>query len=218
MDNTLPAILLIVISYLIGSIPSGVIVSRFFFGFDIRDKGSGNMGSTNVFRVLGRKWGIIVQLADILKGIIPVILAFWLIPDSMLWALLAGICSTIGHIFPVFSHFKGGKGINTLAGMLIAIDPLDTTVALIIFLLVFVSTGIVSLGSMLAAIMLTLSLILRQNILTVRVDGYYILLPFFVAISFLVILTHKKNISRLLKGTENRFSLPWLQRTSKKGK
>lgn len=209
MDMLLERVLLLVVSYLIGSIPSGVIISKTFFGFDIRDKGSGNMGSTNVFRVLGRKWGIIVQVADILKGVAAVLLAMWLVDGNILWQLTAGLAAVVGHIFPVFSSFKGGKGINTLAGMLIATDPTDTLTALAVFLLAFLSTGIVSLGSMLAAVTITVSLIIRHSILPNGVDGYYILLPFFVLITLLVILTHRKNINRLINGTENRFTLPW---------
>lgn len=176
------------------------------------------MGSTNVFRVLGKKWGIIVQVADILKGILPVLLAIYVFGnDQILWHLLAGLASVIGHIFPVFSHFKGGKGINTLAGMLIAISPIDTSVALVVFLIAFLSTGIVSLGSILAAITITVSLLVRQYLTVGFVEGFYVLLPFFVLISILVIVTHRKNIQRLLEGKENRFSLPWLKSKANKG-
>lgn len=212
MDITFQLIILLVISYLIGSVPFGIIISRLFFGFDIRTKGSGNMGSTNVFRVLGRKWGIIVQIVDILKGVLPVLLAIWLLgSESILYQLLAGISSVLGHIFPLFSGFKGGKGINTLAGMLIAISPNDTLSALAVFLIAFLSTGIVSLGSILAAVTITVSLLLRNYLIDSGVEGFLILLPFFTAITILVLITHRKNISRLLSGTENRFSLPWLK-------
>jgi glycerol-3-phosphate acyltransferase PlsY len=212
MDITFQLVILLVISYLIGSVPSGVIISRLFFGFDIRTKGSGNMGSTNVFRVLGRKWGIIVQIADILKGVLPVMIAIWLFgSESILYQLLAGISSVTGHIFPLFSGFKGGKGINTLAGMLIAISPNDTLPALGVFLIAFLSTGIVSLGSILAAVTITVSLLVRNYLIDNGVEGFLVLLPFFTAISVLVLITHRRNISRLLKGNENRFSLPWLK-------
>ncbi|GAB5465079.1 MAG: glycerol-3-phosphate 1-O-acyltransferase PlsY [Candidatus Kapaibacteriales bacterium] len=204
---------LILICYLIGSIPFGVIISRAFFGFDIRSKGSGNMGSTNVFRVMGKKWGIAVQILDILKGVLPVLLVRYFYADNLSLELVAGIAAVIGHIFPIFSSFKGGKGINTLVGILLAISPIDILLALFVFLALFLSTGIVSLGSIFGAITISISLFLRNILSESGVEGFNTLFPFFIVISILVIITHRKNIKRLFAGRENRFDLPWLTKS-----
>ncbi len=221
---------IILLSYLVGSIPSGVIVSRMFFGFDIRDKGSGNMGSTNVFRVLGVKWGMLVQLLDILKGIIAVAVISQIFSGEMAFTnrtpfedatvikLIAGVAAVIGHIWSIFVRFRGGKGINTAAGMLVAIAPIDVGVALVFFLLTFFLSGYVSLGSMMAAITLPSFMCFRYNILHDNIPGYHTIIFFAVGISLLVIYTHRSNINRLAHGTENRFTKYWLFRNHRQNK
>ncbi|GAB1429524.1 glycerol-3-phosphate 1-O-acyltransferase PlsY [Ignavibacteria bacterium] len=221
-------LIVIALSYLIGSIPSGVIISRLLFGFDIRDKGSGNMGSTNVFRVLGAKWGIVVQLLDILKGVIAVAIISRIFSgempfdnrtpfeDATVIKLIAGAAAVIGHIWSVFVRFRGGKGINTAAGMLVAIAPLDVGVALGFFLLTFFLSGYVSLGSMMAAITLPSFMCFRYNILHDNIPGYHTIIFFTIGVSLLVIYTHRSNISRLAHGTENRFTKYWLFRNHRK--
>jgi glycerol-3-phosphate acyltransferase PlsY len=151
-------------SYLLGSIPSAFIISKIFYGFDIRDKGSGNMGSTNAFRVLGWKWGVVVQIIDILKGVAAVVLVVgWLGPEAVAHSnglfsnitavkIFAGICAVAGHIWSAFVNFRGGKGINTAAGMLLAIMPADLLVALVVFLIAVLFSGYISLGSILGAL------------------------------------------------------------------
>ncbi len=208
--------LIVVVGYLIGSFPSAVVISRKFFGFDIRDKGSGNMGSTNAFRVLGWKWGITVQVLDILKGVLAVALASYIgygidlghhtwFEDITLIKMLGGAAAVSGHIWSLFVHFRGGKGINTAAGMLVAIAPIDVGIAVGIFIIAVIFSGYISLGSISAAFALPSSMFVRYNILHVDIQGYQIIIYFSIALSLLLIYAHRSNIRRLLVGAENRF-------------
>ena len=218
MEVTLKVAAIIAISYILGSFPTAIIISKKFFGFDIREKGSGNMGSTNAFRVLGWKWGLAVQIIDLLKGVLAVVVVANVIgsgldmgshtwfEDSTLIRLIAGISAVAGHIFSCFAGFKGGKGINTAAGMLIGIAPIDVSIALGIFLLALIFSGYVSLGSILAAVTVPSSMFFRYNILNNTIPGYHLMIIFFSGLSLLLIFTHRKNIVRLAKGTENKFS------------
>lgn len=228
MDPLLRLVLIIVQSYLIGSIPTALIISRHFFNMDIREKGSGNMGSTNVFRVLGWKWGVIVQAADILKGILAVALVAVLfdtqmpfenktmLQDATVVRIIAGIAAVIGHIWSLFAGFKGGKGINTSLGVLIAIAPVEVAIALGIFLVLFLASGYVSLGSIIAAASVPGTMAFRHNILGVDIQGYHTLIYFVLALSLLILYAHRANLRRLLSGTENRFKKPaFLTRTRK---
>ncbi|MBL7997633.1 MAG: glycerol-3-phosphate 1-O-acyltransferase PlsY [Candidatus Kapabacteria bacterium] len=206
-------------SYLIGSIPTAVIISKQFFGFDIREQGSGNMGSTNAFRVLGWKWGAFVQVVDILKGLVAVTLIAHLMQDQQLpftnrtpfadftvVRILAGSCAVVGHIFSVFVGFKGGKGVNTAAGMLIGIAPIEVGIAFAAFAIAVTLSGYISLGSICAAIMIPGAMAIRYNIFDVNIYGYHTLIWFSICVSLLVIYMHRANIRRLLAGTENRFT------------
>ncbi|MCX7735271.1 MAG: glycerol-3-phosphate 1-O-acyltransferase PlsY [Candidatus Kapabacteria bacterium] len=218
MESIIKLILVIILSYLIGSIPSAVIISKRFFGFDIREKGSGNMGSTNAFRVLGWKWGIIVQVMDILKGVIAVLVIaefvgkdinlgnYTWFQDSTIVKWIAGLSAVCGHIWSAFVNFKGGKGINTAAGMLVAIAPIDVSIALGIFVLAVIFSGYISLGSISAAFAFPSSLFVRYNLFHVDIPGYSILIYFSIILAVILIFAHRKNIIRLLKGTENRFT------------
>lgn len=218
MENTYPLILIILASYLIGSIPWGVIISKLFFGFDIRTQGSGNMGSTNVIRVLGKKWGFIVQILDMLKGTIAVyivasILGHELInPNNPLFSnpqlikIVAGISAVLGHIFSMFVSFKGGKGINTAAGMLIGIVPVDFGICAFFFMIAVSTTGYISLGSIIAAVILPSSMLIRYNIFRINIPGYFTLIYFLIGLAVLIVYTHRENIKRLLEGKENRFN------------
>lgn len=218
MDPLLRLVIIIAQSYLIGSIPTALIISKTFFGMDIRDHGSGNMGSTNVFRVLGWKWGIIVQAADILKGLTAVLLVALFFETQMPFAnrtpfedatvvqLIAGLAAVLGHMFSVFAGFRGGKGINTSLGMLIAIAPVEVAVALGIFLLLLFASGYVSLGSIIAAVSVPSTMAIRHNILGVQIEGYQIVVHACLLLAFIVIWAHRKNIHRLMSGTENRFT------------
>jgi glycerol-3-phosphate acyltransferase PlsY len=216
MSPLLSLFLTALFSYLIGSIPTAVWVSKQFFGFDIRTKGSGNMGSTNAMRVLGGKWGSVVQIIDVLKGLIPVIVlpalffnfsgnSTSLLDNEIFVKMIAGLFAVLGHVFSVFVGFKGGKGINTAAGVLMGIAPVEFAVVFATFLLALFSSGFVSLGSVLAGIMLPVSLIFRHEVLKTEIPGYNFLLPFFIVLAILVVYTHRANIQRLFKGTENHF-------------
>lgn len=218
MDPLLRLLIIIVQSYLIGSIPTALLVSKKFFGMDIREHGSGNMGSTNVFRVLGWKWGLLVQLADIAKGLGAVLLVALFFETQMPFAnrtpfedatvvqLIAGLSAVIGHMFSAFAGFRGGKGINTSVGMLIAIAPVEVAVAAGIFLLFLFASGYVSLGSIIAAISVPSTMAIRHNILGVQIEGYQIVVHACLLLAFIVIWAHRKNIQRLMHGTENRFT------------
>lgn len=228
MEPLVRLIIIAVLAYLLGAFPTAVVISKRFFGFDIRTKGSGNMGSTNAFRVLGVKWGIVVQVIDILKGVIAVVVISHFfegqIPfenttpfaDQTVVQIIAGVCAVIGHIFSAFVGFRGGKGINTAAGMLLGIAPVEVAVIFGLFLLTVSLSGYISLGSIVAAIGLPTTMLVRYNILDVEIQGYHTLIFFFIGLSLLVIYTHRSNIKRLLSGTENRFQNMWLLRDCNK--
>lgn len=200
-------ILLVIIAYCLGSIPTAVWISKGFFDIDIRDYGSGNAGATNTFRVLGSKWGTIVMVCDVLKGFLAVKLVHFLpqlaISDIQFlnMQLILGIAAVAGHIFPVFANFRGGKGVATLLGLVIAISPWTALACSVIFLLVLFLTRFVSLSSILASIAFPLFIL---EIFDVENNFYRL---FAVAVSILVILTHQKNIGRLLKGDESKVPL-----------
>ena len=195
---------LIILSYLIGSIPTALIISRRFFGIDIRDYGSGNMGATNTFRVLGSRYGTMVIVFDILKGMAAVMLynflPFYVNNDLERTNLMLGLglSAVIGHVFPVFAGFKGGKGVATLLGMVLAIQPVIAVSCIGIFILVLFLTRYVSLSSILAAVALPICVlwIWNENELLYRV--------FALIVAILVVVTHQKNIGRILRGVESR--------------
>ncbi|HAD95916.1 MAG TPA: acyl-phosphate glycerol 3-phosphate acyltransferase [Cryomorphaceae bacterium] len=196
-------LVLVLFAYLLGSLPWSVWIGRIFYGVDIRDYGSGNAGATNTMRVLGTKPGLAVLILDALKGFAAVKLAF-LFPayagDIELMVVL-GVCAVIGHIFPVFGNFKGGKGIATLLGMIIAIHSGAALMAIATFIIFFLSFRIVSLSSILAALSFPVWLIFRYH------EHSKILVLFAFAMVFLVLITHQKNIERLLNGKERKISL-----------
>jgi len=199
--------ILIITSYLIGSIPTAFLVSKRFFGIDIRDYGSGNMGATNTFRVLGSGYGTIVMVIDIVKGMAAVMLynflPFYLQHELERTNLMLGLgtAAVIGHIFPIFAQFRGGKGVATLLGMILAIQPVIGCSCIGIFLLVLYFTRYVSLSSILAAIFLPISVlwIWNENEILYRV--------FALIVAILVIATHQKNIGRILRGVESRIPI-----------
>ncbi len=198
---------LAILSYLLGSIPSSVWVGRAYNGIDVRDHGSGNAGATNTFRVLGKEIGFIVLFLDIIKGVTAASLVHYLgfvehgTEQFINLQLLFGLLAVVGHIFPIFEHFKGGKGIATLFGMLIGIHYILALACLALFVVVLLLTKYVSLSSILATIafpILTIFVFKRDEPL---------LIAFGIAASILVILTHKKNIFRLLNGEESKANL-----------
>jgi glycerol-3-phosphate acyltransferase PlsY len=196
--------LLIISSYLIGSIPTALIISKKYFGIDIREYGSGNMGATNTFRVLGSKYGTIVMIFDIIKGITAVAL-YNLLPyylsnelDRTNLMIGLGLSATLGHIFPIWAEFKGGKGVATLFGMIIAIQPIVAVSCVAVFLLVLYLTRYVSLSSILAGVALPICVLWIYN----EKEVFYRV--FAVAVAGLIVLTHQKNLSRIFKGNESR--------------
>ncbi len=205
-------------SYLIGSIPTSIIVSKAVKGIDIRQHGSGNAGGTNVMRVLGWKYGLLVILLDAMKGVLAVVVVARLHYGSMpfenatpfddftLIQIIAGIAAVIGHIWTVFAGFRGGKGIATALGMLLMLVTVDMLIAVGVFIVVVTVSRYVSLGSILGAIAVPLTLIIRENLFHVNIPGYHTLLPFVVFLSLLVIFTHRKNVVRLFNGNENKVS------------
>jgi len=198
--------LLIILAYLIGSIPTAVWVSKRFFGIDIRDYGSGNAGATNTFRVLGSKWGTIVMIVDMVKGVIAtslfILLPFYVVHtnewDRTNLMIGLGLAAVIGHIFPIWAGFRGGKGVATLFGMIVAIQPLVAVCCVGVFLLVLYLTRFVSLSSILAGVSFAIFILFIFN------DDVTLYRIFSVAVALLVILTHQKNINRILNGTESK--------------
>ncbi len=210
--------IIIILSYLIGSIPTSIIYSKYFRGIDIRKHGSGNAGGTNVFRVLGWKPGAGVILFDGLKGYIAVAIiarlyydpilpgGTMMIEEFTLVQIIAGVSAILGHIWTVFAGFKGGKGIATAAGMMVGIAPVEFVVSLAVFTTVFLLSRFVSLGSISAAVAFPLTLVFRWNVFQVEIQDYSILVYFSIGIAALLIYTHRSNIKRLIKGTENKLS------------
>lgn len=200
-------LLLIIFAYLIGSTPTALIVSKSFFGVDIRDYGSGNMGATNTFRVLGPKYGTIVMIIDIVKGMTAVCL-FYFLPSYLHdeWARTnlmvgLGLSAVLGHVFPIFAQFRGGKGVATLFGMMIAIQPVIAASCVGVFLLVLFFTRYVSLSSILAGVFLPICVLWIWN------DDVTIYRIFAVLVAAMIILTHQKNIVKILNGNESRISI-----------
>lgn len=195
--------LLIILAYLIGSIPTAVWIGKAFYNIDVREFGSGNAGATNTFRVLGQKAGIPVLIIDILKGSLAVLLAF-LSPyvfesDEFVNLQLAlGIAALVGHIFPVFAGFRGGKGVATILGIVMCILPLSCSVALVIFLLVLFTSRMVSLSSMMAGVAFPFILHFILG------NTNPILTTFSIVVALLLIVTHRKNIVRILNKQESK--------------
>ena len=197
-------VLLIVLAYLIGSIPTAVWISKYFFGIDIREWGSGNSGATNTYRVLGAKWGTIVMAVDMIKAIIAVKLAL-LLPYSfesdiymVNMQLGLGLAAVLGHIFPIWADFRGGKGVATLFGMVLGIQPNVALCCVGVFILVLYLTRWVSLSSILASIAFPVFILVIFN------EPEKLYRVFAITVAMLVLLTHQKNIGRLIKGSESK--------------
>jgi glycerol-3-phosphate acyltransferase PlsY len=197
-------LLLILCAYLIGSFPTALVISKKFFGIDIRDYGSGNMGATNTFRVLGNKYGTLVMIIDIFIGIsaaglytfLPYYLGNEVERTNFMIGL--GLAAVVGHIFPIFANFKGGKGVATLFGMILAIQPVVAVSCVGVFLFVLYLTRYVSLSSILGAIMLPVCVLWIWN------EHEVMYRVFALLVASMVLLTHQKNISRILRGVESR--------------
>jgi glycerol-3-phosphate acyltransferase PlsY len=207
-----------ILSYLVGSIPTAILVARKVRGIDIRQHGSGNAGGTNVFRVLGWKAGVFVIVMDMAKGLFATAILskfmYGALPfenrtpfdDVTLVQIIAGSSAILGHVWTLFAGFRGGKGIATAGGMLIGIAPVDVAVAAGVFTAVFLITQYVSLGSLSAAVAFPLTMFFRENVFMVDIQGYHTLIFFAIGISVLIIFTHRANIQRLVLGKENRIT------------
>ncbi|HCU2178377.1 TPA: glycerol-3-phosphate 1-O-acyltransferase PlsY [Enterococcus faecium] len=197
-------ILLLILAYLLGSIPSGVWIGKLFFKKDIRQHGSGNTGTTNTFRVLGKTAGIVVLLMDILKGTLATCLPmiFHLSGINPLWF---GVCAILGHTFPIFAGFKGGKAVATSAGMLLGFNPVFFVYSCIIFIVSLFCTSMVSLSSMISAVLITLSTIVLPYVAPVILakPNWLLTIIAFLVSSF-IFYRHKDNIKRIRNHTESR--------------
>jgi len=197
--------ILLVLAYLLGSIPSAVWVSKWVYGIDIREHGSGNAGATNTFRILGSKAGSGVMLADMMKGFIAVKLSIfssfpWTSEPFVNLQIFLGLAAVIGHIFPIWADFRGGKGIATLFGMILSIHPIVAASLVLVFMMMLLLTRYVSLSSIAASIAFPLLILFIFNAQAQELS--YRL--FAIATAFLVVLTHHKNISRLISGNESK--------------
>jgi glycerol-3-phosphate acyltransferase PlsY len=208
--NVLLIIATTLLAYLLGAIPTAVWYGEGFFGLDIRKYGSGNAGATNTFRVLGKRAGTVVMLIDVLKGYTATILSslLWYFDvigthEILTFKLVFGLVAVIGHVFPIWADFKGGKGVASLLGMVLAIHPEVAAVCIGIFLVVVIASQYVSLGSMMAALAFPVLLLLRAF----GQKEHPLLIVFGVVVFLFVVLTHQKNITRLLNGEESRTRL-----------
>jgi len=200
-------ILIILFAYLIGSIPTSVWIGKYFYGVDVRDYGSGNAGATNAMRTLGAKAGILVFIIDMLKGYLSVRLLYlthFYIPETgsfVNFQLYLGLAAMLGHVFPVFAGFRGGKGVATLSGVVFALQPYATLYVLLIWIISLLIFRYVSLSSMIAGFSFPVILIFFYR------TQYPSLVIFAFILAVLMLFTHQKNIERLIRGQEKKFSL-----------
>lgn len=194
-------LLLTVGGYLSGSVPFGVVVTRFAAGVDVRSAGSGNIGATNVARVAGKKLGVLVLLLDALKGTLPVVAALKLFPDQPLLHVAVGAAAFLGHVFPVWLRFKGGKGVATALGVLIVLLPWSALAGFIAFAILFAIFRVSSIGSLVGGVVA----VATGFVLHVRgsLPLEYALLA--AGLFVMMIWTHRGNIDRILKRTEAKF-------------
>ena len=198
-------VLVAIIAYALGSISFSVIFSRKFAGFDVREKGSKNAGTTNVLRTVGKKVAAITLLCDILKGVIAVLISMlvgyiWKELDTQFLKYLAGFMAILGHTFPIFFEFRGGKGVATSLGVLLTIAPKIGLICLIFAVILMAITKMVSVGSILAAILFPI-----LNIFIGK-DNNFGTITISILIALLVIFNHRKNIQRIKDGNENKIS------------
>ena len=204
-----------IIAYLLGSIPTAVWIGKSYYGIDVREHGSRNAGATNTFRVLGKRPGTIVLLIDVMKGALAVLLPVFFIHEMgdvdqatmsienhiIHIQLVNSFAVILGHVFPIFAQFKGGKGVATSLGIIIGIHPPAAGICFLIFLLVFMISHYVSLGAIITAVAFPLLIIFVFHADSIWLRGFSILL------GAVVVITHKKNILRLLQGEENKMNL-----------
>lgn len=206
----LEILIVLILSYLLGSIPTALIAGKLLKKIDIREHGSGNAGATNVLRVLGWKAALIVLFIDMLKGYTAVNWIVHLIPETYgidTWAIyqiLAGMAAICGHIWTIFAGFRGGKGVGTAAGIFLGLQPFPVLICLLVFVGVVFLTKYVSLGSMISAVLLPTILLFQYFYLNKSIPIAHIVIAILLAV--LIVLTHWKNIQRLIAGNENKIS------------
>ncbi len=187
---------LILFAYFLGSIPTGVVLTKAFSNVDIRTQGSRNIGATNVYRTAGKKLGVLALFGDILKGLIPVIVARGIL-ESHFWIGAVALTAFLGHLYPIFLKFKGGKGVATGLGVFVALAPLPAFLAFLVFAAVVFISRYISLGSLVASASFPVFLAL--------LNPHKIYIPFALIVAALIFYRHHENIDRLIKGKENRF-------------
>ncbi|WP_420488578.1 glycerol-3-phosphate 1-O-acyltransferase PlsY [Pelovirga terrestris] len=198
MEKEYMLVVLAICAYLFGAIPTGLLLTRFFGKEDIRKVGSGNIGATNVYRVAGRKLGLITLVGDCLKGVLPVILALQVFELTDTPLALVALAAFVGHCFPVYLGFKGGKGVATALGIFLVLSPLAVLTAMVVFVLFLWRWRYISLASIAAAITIAPAVYLTTASLPIFTVT--------LVVATIVIWRHKGNIERLRNGTENRFS------------
>ena len=224
----LPLSLIILLSYLMGSIPTSLILSKAVKGIDIRNHGSGNAGGTNVVRIFGWQLGGLVAFLDGAKGLIATQLIARLmygpIPfanytpfeDFTIIQIIAGTAAVVGHVWTIFASFRGGKGIATATGMMVGIAPIEIGVSLGVFAGVFLISRYVSLSSLCGATAFPLAMFVRENIFHANMEGYHTVIFLSIGLVVLVVFTHRANIKRLIRGTEKKMmSLKGIYRRQK---
>lgn len=216
--STVVPIAVLLLAYLLGAIPFGLLVARWFGISDIRSHGSGNIGATNVWRVAGPKAAVWVYALDIGKGVVAVLIAravtqSWLPRDTFL--VLTALAAVLGHVFPVYMRFRGGKGVNTGLGVIATLLPLEALICLVVFVIVVAFSRYISLGSIIGSISLASVVGIERQLLDRQIAVIYLYLT--IVLALLVIATHWKNIGRILNGTENHFSFSRGRRGSSHG-
>ena len=198
-----------IIAYLIGSVNFSVILSKKMAGFDVREKGSGNAGTTNMLRSVGKKAAALTLICDILKGVVAILIAMFIgwafkVENQSLLVQIAGIAVVIGHTFPIFFGFKGGKGVATSLGILIMSNWQIGLICLVFGIVLIALTRMVSLGSCAAAVLFpVLTLFITDNYIVSQGNGYFV---YSVILAIIVLFNHRSNIKRILSGTENKIS------------
>jgi glycerol-3-phosphate acyltransferase PlsY len=189
----------LIVSYLLGAVPTSYLAGRLFRGIDLREHGSRNLGATNLYRVLGWRYALPVGLLDAAKGLVPVLVFAPRVSSSELFALICGLVAVVGHVFSVFVGFKGGKGVATAAGVMLGLTPAALGVAVLVWAALVYLTGYVSVGSIAAAAIFPLAVYILEP------PDQPAMLWLDIAVAAAIVWLHRANIQRLLKGTENRF-------------
>ncbi|QRN49826.1 glycerol-3-phosphate 1-O-acyltransferase PlsY [Macrococcoides bohemicum] len=187
--------MMLIAAYLIGSIPTGLIIGKLFYNIDIRQHGSGNLGATNTFRILGKKAGIFVTIFDVLKGTISAL--FPMIFHQNIHPIIIGVVAVIGHVFPIYLKFKGGKAVATSAGVILGTNPVLFLIIAIIFFTLLFTTKMVSLTSMLTSIANFIGSLFFEDKILMGVS---------FLIMIVIIVRHKSNIERIMNGTESKLN------------